>query len=110
MFPVYFPYNLILSVLAGILIIIFALDRKAFAYKASLFLIGAAVVVNLFLCFKLHPEIREVKGEIKSFEYTTEDSPLRKKFRKLHGISATLNLFLLADGITLLIIGSNLRR
>lgn len=110
LFPVYFPYNLILSVLAGILIIIFALDRNAFAYKASLLLIGAAVVINLFLCFKLHPEIREVKSEIKSFESIHEESPLMKKFRKLHGISATLNLLLLADGVTLLMISSNLKR
>lgn len=110
LFPVYFLYNLILSVLAGLIIIIFALDRNTFAYKASLFLIVAAVVINLFLCFKLHPEIREVKREIKSFESTTEESPLRKKFRKLHGISATLNLLLLADGITLLMISSKLKR
>ncbi|GAB4544986.1 MAG: hypothetical protein Fur0020_14180 [Thermodesulfovibrionia bacterium] len=48
--------------------------------------------------------------EIKSFEHVPEESPLRNKFRKLHGINATLNLLLLADGIILIMISSNLKR
>jgi hypothetical protein len=103
LFPGYFTYNLVLSILALILFFLLTTDRSFFAWRLSLFLVSAALVINAFILFKLHPEIVKVKGEISSFEQESPDSLMRKKFRKLHGVSAALNLFLLVDGITLLV-------
>jgi hypothetical protein len=44
-----------------------------------------------------------VKQEVSSFERESPDSPARKKFARLHGVSAALNLFLFVDGIILLV-------
>ena len=68
-------------------------------------LLSAALIINVFIVFKLHPEAVKVKQEVTSFERESPDSPARKKFSKLHGMSAALNLFLLVDGIILLIAG-----
>lgn len=105
LFPGYFLYNLILSVLAIILFFKVTTDRSMFASRLSLFLLSAALIINVYTVFKLHPDTGKVKQEISSFEKESLDSPARKTFRKLHRVSAGLNLFLLADGITLLIAG-----
>lgn len=102
MFAGYFTYNLALSVLALILLVIIRSFLTGPGFKLSLILVICAVIINLFVAFKLHPDIRKVKQEIHSFEGPAGDSPLRKKFGKLHAVSASLNLLLLADGITLL--------
>ncbi|MBC8412092.1 DUF4149 domain-containing protein [bacterium] len=102
LFPGYFLYNIILSVLALILIFFIRSLLTKFGFKLSMILIICAVIINLFVAFKLHPEIVKVKAEIHSFEVLPDDSPLRKQFGKLHAVSATMNLLLLADGITLL--------
>ena len=106
MFPGYFLYNLILSLLAFMLFLIpwSGIVRKGF--RLSLFCIVIAIVVNIFVCFKLYPEINAIKKEIHSFDTVSIDDPLRIKFRRLHGISAILNLLLFADGVTLLFIGT----
>jgi hypothetical protein len=67
-------------------------------------------LVNIFVCFKLHPEIKAIKKEIHSFETVSSDDLLRMKFRSLHGISAVLNLLLLADGVTLLLVGTVIKK
>ncbi len=109
-FPGYFMYNLALSVLSLVLLVtVRPLPAKS-GFKLSLILIACAVVINLFMMFKLHPEIIRVKQEVHSFEVQADDSPARKKFRTLHAVSASLNLLLLADGITLLFISSVLKK
>ena len=109
LFPVYFPYNLVLSLLILIFLFLLRPDTTRSGYKASLILIGVAVIINIFLIFKLHPEVREIKAEIHSVETTSPDSPIMKKFRQLHGVSMILNLLLLSDGITLLYLSSSLK-
>jgi uncharacterized membrane protein len=110
LFPGYFTYNLALSVIAlGLLVAIRPMPAK-WGFKSSLILVACAVIINLFVAFKLHPDIIRVKQEIHSFEGRTDDAPARKEFRKLHAISASLNLLLLADGITLLFISSVLKK
>jgi len=79
-------------------------------FKISSILIACAIIINLFIIFKLHPEIIRVKQEVNSFEVQADDSPVRKKFRILHAVSASLNLLLLADGVTLLFISSVLKK
>ncbi len=109
LFPGYFLYNLVLSILALPLLLVSGMLEKS-AQKWSMALIIAAILINVSVTFVLHPEIRKVKEEIGSFEKVPSDSPLRKKFGKLHAVSATLNLLLLADGAALLVLSGLLRR
>lgn len=103
LFPAYFSYNLIITALALILFLLFAGDRSNMPHRLSIFLLAAALVISVFIMFKLHPEAVMAKQKISSFDRTSPDTPERKKFAKLHGLSAVLNLVLLADGVTLLI-------
>ena len=102
-FPRYFLYDLILAAVALVLFLLITVERKTFANRLSLFLLAAALLVNVFIVFKLYPEAVKAKQEVTSFERESPDSPARRKFTKLHALSASLNLFLLVDGITLLI-------
>jgi len=103
--PPYFWYNLILAALALLVFFLVAADRSGTASRLSLVLLSAALVINVFIVFKLHPEAVKVKQGVTSFERESPDSPARKKFSRLHGVSAALNLFLLVDGILLLVAG-----
>ncbi|MFA5353770.1 MAG: DUF4149 domain-containing protein [Thermodesulfovibrionales bacterium] len=100
LFPGYFLTNLLLSVAALLLLLFF---RERAGFRISLLLAVLAILINCYVQFILHPQVREVKKRIHSFESEPE-SALRGKFRRLHGVSAVLNLVLLADGVTLLYI------
>jgi hypothetical protein len=108
LFPGYFLYLLVLSALALLLFFLLGADQAVRAFRASLLLLVVAVIINAYVLFSLHPKAVEVKHQVTSFERTAPDSPARREFRKLHGISAALNLALLADGIALLALGRNL--
>lgn len=110
LFPGYFLYNLILAAAALALFFLSAAVRTAFASRFSLVLLAAALIINVFIVFKLHPEAVKVKQEITSFERESPDSPARKKFMRLHSVSAALNLILLVDGIVLLIAGTLVKK
>lgn len=109
-FPGYFWFNLIVSVIALILILFAGLSFAKSGYKLSLVLIVLALIINMYVAFKLHPDVKQVKKEIHSFEEQADTSLIRKRFGKLHAISASLNLLLLADGMALLIISTALRK
>ena len=108
--PGYFIYNLVLAAAALALFFLLAADRSAFAGRFSLVLLAVALVVNVFVVFKLHPEAVRVKQEVISFERESPDSPARKKFTRLHALSASLNLLLLADGVVLLLVSPFLKK
>jgi len=110
LFPGYFIFTLVLSALA---LLALPFCKSLFGqtgYRWSLLLSVIAVAINVFVYFNLHPKIRLVKQEVHSFQSLPEDSSARKTFRKLHAVSATLNLILLADGLTLLIISTAVKR
>ncbi len=109
-FPGYFLYNLILSAAALVLFFLLAADRATFAGRLSLALLAAALIINVFIVFKLHPAAIKAKHDVASFERESPDSLARKKFSRLHALSASLNLLLLADGITLLLVGPLLKK
>ena len=110
LFPGYFLYNLVLAALAMVLFFMLAGDRSTFVHRLSLFLLTAALLINVFITFKLHSDTVRVKQEVVSFERESPGSPARKKFTKLHAVSAVLNLLLLADGVTLLLVGPVLKK
>ncbi len=105
LFPFYFPYNLVIITLTFGFFFIAGFKRNA-RYKVALALLIAAVLISMFVNFGLYSEIRKTKQEIVSFEKTPVDSPARKRFRALHGISMILNLVLLADGAAVIVISS----
>ena len=110
LFPGYFFYTLALSLAALILVFIVMENQAAFAARFSLLLLVAALIINSYVFFKLHPDTVEVKQRITSFERESKDSPARKEFSRLHAISAVLNLAVFADGVILLVIAPALRR
>ncbi len=109
-FPGYFLYNLILAAAALILFFLLGTERATFVNRLSLALLAAALIVNVFIVFKLHPAAIKAKHEVASFEREAPDSLARKKFSRLHALSASLNLLLLADGITLLLVSPLLKK
>jgi hypothetical protein len=106
LFPYYFPYNLVLSVLALIIFLLFLGIRGEIKNKITIILLSAAVVINIFITFKLHPDITSIKQQITTFETQTDASPARDLFRRMHGMSAILNILLLLDGTALLILNT----
>jgi hypothetical protein len=67
-------------------------------------------MANTYITYKLHPDAVKVKHQVASFERDAPDTPLRKEFRRLHAISAVLNLLVLADGAALLVLSRNLAK
>jgi hypothetical protein len=106
LFSYYFPYNLVLSVLALASFLVFIRIKINIQNKIALFLLTIAILINLFITFKLYPDIVSVKQQIKTFETQSDESPLRNQFRKLHAISAILNILLLIDGTALIILNN----
>ncbi len=110
LFPGYFAYLLVLSVLALILLLFLKSGFDNKIESISLFLIVAAIVINLFVSFKLHPDIKNLKQEIASFESVPQESPLRNKFSRLHAVSASLNLLVFADALALIYLSTLLKK
>ncbi|RJR15299.1 MAG: DUF4149 domain-containing protein [Nitrospiraceae bacterium] len=110
LFPGYLTYNLVLSVLVFLLLMTVRPLLTKSGFKVSLILVACAVIINLYVVFKLHPDIVRIKQAVHSFNAEAGTSPERKAFGRLHAVSASLNLLLLADGITLLFISSVLKK
>jgi hypothetical protein len=110
LFPGYFLYTLILSALAFILFFPVAQDHSQPAARATFFLLVLAVLINLVVAFKVYPETVRTKQQITSFERNSPDSAARKRFARLHAVSAGLNLLVLADGFILLLLAPGLRK
>lgn len=110
LFPGYFTYTLVLSALALIVFFLLKADQTGRAFHWSLTLLVLALLANAYVSFKLHPDAVRIKQQVASFEREAADSPARKEFRRLHGISAILNLAVLADGIALLVLSRHLGR
>jgi len=110
LFPGYFTCLLALSALALVLFFLLGAQQAARPYRISLALLVVGVIINAYVLLSLHPRTVEVKQQVASFERAAPDSPARKEFRKLHAVSAGLNLFLLLDGAALLAMSPLLKR
>jgi hypothetical protein len=110
LFPGYFTYTLVLTALALILFFLAARDTGLAAYRPSLALIAAALAITLFVALWVHPTTVAVKKTVASFERESPDSPARKQFRRLHVLSASLNLLLFIDGVVLLLVAHGLKK
>ena len=106
LFPLYFPYLTALAVLALVLFLLLRRGRwRATHSLAGLLLLGAVAASGAQQCW-VHPESRALKAEIHAGEALPAEHPLRREFARLHGVSMTLNLFVLANGVVLLLGGS----
>ena len=110
LFPGYFTYTLVLTLLALFLFLLAARDTVLPAYRLSLSLLLLSLAIALFVAFWVHPATVDVKKTIPSFEREAAESPARKRFSRLHALSASLNLLLLVDGIVLLVVAPGLRK
>lgn len=109
LFPSYFLFTLFVAGLASLFFVLSA-ERGSYGYRVSLILLAVAVVIALYVNVRLHPEMKRLKQEAASFEMAAPDNPDRARFRMLHAWSAVLNLAVIADGITLLIIGVGIKK
>lgn len=100
-FTVYFPFNLLASIAALILFLLLGPDWGQMRDKFAVGLIALAIVLNLYVFFGLYPQINQIKSTVASFE-SADMSPQRLAFKRLHAVSAVINLTLLADGAVLL--------
>lgn len=103
-FPYYFIYILTLS---GAALFLFLLTSAQYGRAISLVsvaLLATAVVISILHIAYFLPSIEELKTAIGSFEHTPRDHPLRVQFGKLHAFSSVLNLFMLLEGVALLVI------
>jgi uncharacterized membrane protein len=110
LFPGYFQYTLVLTVLALALFFFAARDSTLPAYRHSLVLLVAAFAITAFVVFWVYPTAVEVKKTVVSFERESPDSPGRKRFSRLHALSASLNILLLMDGVVLLVVAPGLKK
>jgi uncharacterized membrane protein len=110
LFPSYFIFALAVSSAAVILFLLSVSYNGSPGYRISIVLASLAVIVALYMNFRLYPEAVKVKKEVHSFEATALDSPARSSFRRLHAGSAVLNLFMIADGLALLIISMRMNK
>jgi uncharacterized membrane protein len=102
-FPVYFRFCLIAAVVALV-----ARAAAGEAFSGARQLAGTALIV---LClgivsyhtYGLAPRMTEVRETIVSLETTPKEDPARREFSRLHGLSMTLNLVVIAFGVVLIL-------
>lgn len=110
LFPYYFPFTLVTALLALIVFLFFIRVRATVQHRITLALLLFALLVNVFVAFKLYPDITRVKQEIATFAETSSSNPKRLEFKKLHRMSSILNILLLLDGTVLLFISNSLKK
>lgn len=110
LFPSYFIFTIVLAVLALLLLFSASSELTQTAFRVSAGLAVLALYIAIYVRVGLYPQIQEVKRQVPSFETTAADDPLRLKFRRLHALSAVLNLIFLTDGAVLIGIGTILRK
>jgi uncharacterized membrane protein len=103
LFPSYFLFTLAVSA-AALILFLLSFPQTALGYRISFVLVCLAVVLSLYVNFWLYPSARTVKKEVHSFETAAQDEPARIRFRRLHAQSAVINIFMIADGLVLLIL------
>lgn len=110
LFPVYFRLCLGLTVVA--------LGARAAAGEAfgsarrlaGTLLIAACIAVVSYHTFALAPRMQALRQTFAAADATPPDTPERREFMRLHGVSMTLNLAVLAAGAVLILWYDSFRR
>jgi hypothetical protein len=110
LFPSYFLFALLISAAALILFVLAFSEKGPRGYRISLLLASLALITALYINFSLYPEAEKVKREVHSFEAEASGDHARARFRRLHAQSAILNIFMIADGIALLMLNVAIKK
>lgn len=103
MFPFYFRFCLIVAVVA-----LTARAASGAAFSGGRQLAGTALIVLsvailAYHTFGLAPRMAAVREAIHARETVPEEDPARREFARLHGVSMTLNLAVVAAGAVLVL-------
>jgi hypothetical protein len=101
LFPGYFKWGLVCGVIALSAI---SLSSNVKHKTVAAVIIAGMLAITSVQAFVIEPKAAALKKEIRSFESTSKDAPLRVQFRKLHGVSAVSNLVVIGGGIALIIL------
>jgi uncharacterized membrane protein len=101
MMPHYFRVQFAAVVVVALVLVALWRTWPARRRALCLALVIGALAAQTYVQVHLYPQILAVKSRVASFE-ADPDSPERKRFRSLHGVSMLLNLLLLVDGALLL--------
>jgi hypothetical protein len=109
-FPLYFRYVLVLTAVTLLARVI-----AGEAFQGARQWVGTILVLTAFLltgyqAYGLAPKLDRVKQSVASFETAPADSPARKEFSRLHGISMVVNLVILLEGAALIVAYETFRR
>ena len=109
-FPVYFRFCLGAAVVALV-----ARAAAGMAFSGARQLAGTALLVLSLTILSYHtyvlaPRMAEVRETIDSRETVPEEDLARREFSRLHGVSMTLNLVVIAAGTVLLLGYETLRK
>ena len=108
LFPAYFPFMLAVSAVALLLLLVRGL--RAPGARLAILLAATAVAANAWHLWKVYPDSLAVRRQVTSFVSEPADSPARKEFRRLHGLSSALNVAVLLEGLVLLAMARGLSR
>jgi len=98
LFPGYFRWGLACGAIALVSRLIMRSSELT-----PVILLVAMLALTSFQAFYIEPRAAALKQQIPSFDTTPKDHPLRKEFSKLHGVSASCNLAVVAGGIALVV-------
>jgi hypothetical protein len=102
-FPLYFRYVLVLTAVALLARVVAGEAFHGVRQWAGTFLILTALLLTGYQAYGLAPKMDQVKQSVASFETAPPDSPARKEFSRLHGISMVVNLVVLLEGAALIV-------
>mgnify|MGYP001062552827 CR=1 FL=1 len=100
LFPGYFRWG----IACGLVALICRIAAAGSLRRLPLVLLIAMLAITSFQALYIEPRAAELKRQIGSFEETGREHPLRREFSRLHGISASCNLSVLAGGIILVVL------
>ena len=103
LFPGYFQWGLACGVVALISLLLPRGPKR----RLPMLLIGCMLAVTAVQAFVIEPKAAVLKQEIPSFATTSPDHPLRRQFRRLHGVSAAANLAVILGGAVLVCLSAN---
>lgn len=98
LFPGYFRWGLACGLVALICHLLTAHRRRM-----PLLLLTGMLALTAVQALVIEPRAVALKKEIPSFVTTPADHPLRREFRRLHGISAVANLAVILGGVVLVV-------
>lgn len=101
LFPGYFRWGLG----CGALALVCRLILGNLSLDPAAILLAVMLALVAFQTFYIEPRAASLKREIPSFETTPKDHPLRRRFSRLHAVSAVCNLVVFGGGVVLVLLG-----